>query len=327
MKNILFVGLIFCYSFYNGQSVHSENFESFSLGNLSASTNSFGQNNNFVGYGNVMDYQIKNIDPMQGKSLEISTNGSSSAHFVQKEIDASIPHSGNSLLVASYSFYTGNIAGTGGVNFTFFDFDSSYIYRPVISLYFSATSGKFEGRVALMQGNNRVFKTIQFGNSSYPPNVWLNVSLSYDVFSGEYFWTTPEGNFGLTNPPVGYSFLPNLNISQYEMRITSDNTNLKAGFDNINMYYSGNVLDIKESKNSNIQNNLIVFPNPVADYLYLKSNQKNLEIEILDPSGRIVLSLSGIKQKIDVSSLSKGNYIIVIKNSDGALSTQKFIKN
>nr|WP_262911664.1 T9SS type A sorting domain-containing protein [Chryseobacterium sp. PS-8] len=93
------------------------------------------------------------------------------------------------------------------------------------------------------------------------------------------------------------------------------------------MYYSGSVLDIKESENSNIQNNLIVFPNPVADYLYLRSDQKNLDIKILDTSGRIVLSLTGIKQKIDVSLLSKGNYIIIIKNSEGVSSTQKFIKN
>ncbi|WP_415325355.1 T9SS type A sorting domain-containing protein [Chryseobacterium sp. MMS23-Vi53] len=325
MKSILLSGLLIC-SFFNAQSVHFENFESFNLGNLSASTNAFGQNNNFVGYGNVIDYQITNIDSWQGKSLEIATNGNTSAHFVSKEINAAIPHSGNTLLVADYSFYTGNIAGTGGISFTLSNLDSNYIYRPVVSLYFSAVSGKFEGRVALMQGNNRVIKTIQFGNNSYPQNVWLNVSLSYDLISGECFWTTPEGNFSLTNAPAGYALLPNLNISQYEMRITSDNTNLKAGFDNINIYYSDSVLATKEFTNSNIKNNLIVFPNPASDYLYLKSNQKITEMKIFDVSGKTLLSLSQSDQKIDISELIKGTYFLTVKNSDGSSSTQKFIK-
>lgn len=326
MKNILFGGLLI-YSFsFNAQTLHFENFESFTLGNLSTSINSFGQNNNFVGYGNISDYQIKNIEAFYEKSLEIATNGNTSPHFVSKEIDAAIPHSGNSMLVVNYSFYTGNIAGTGGVDFTFFDVDSNNIYRPTISLFFSAVSGKFGGKVALMQGNNRIFKTIQFGNNSYPPNVWINVSLSYDMFSGEYFWTTPEGNFSLTSAPLGYVFLPYLNISKYEIKIISDNTNLKAGFDNINIYYSSGVLDVREFRNSNIQNVFEVFPNPATDYISIKSNQKISEIKIFDTSGKIVLPLSKFDQKIDISELIKGTYILTAKNSDGFLLKQKFIK-
>ncbi len=326
MKKIFFGGLFIYSFFFSGQTVHFENFELFTLGNLSNSINSIGQNNNFVGYGNVSDYQIISIETLYGKSIEIATNGNTSPHFVSKEIDAAIPHSGNSLLVGNYSFYTGNIAGTGGVDFTFFDLDSNNIYRPTISLFFNAVSGKFGGKVALMQGNNRIFKTIQFGNNSYPPNVWVNVSLSYDMFSGEYFWTTPEGSFSLTNAPVGYVFLPYLNISKYEMRIISDNTNLKAGFDNINIYYSSGVLDVKEFRNSDIQNIFEVFPNPASDYISIKSTKKISEVKIFDTSGKVVLSLSKVDQKINISELIKGTYILTAKNSDGILLKQKFIK-
>lgn len=326
MKNIFLGGLLFCSFFSNAQAVHSENFESFTLGNLSASINSFGQNNNFVGYGNISDYLIKNIETLYGRSLEIATNGNTSAHFVNKEIDGAIPHSGNSLLVANYSFYTGNIAGTGGVDFTFFDLDQNNTYRPTISLSFSAVSGKFSGKVALMQGSNRIFKTIQFGNNSYPPNTWLNVSLSYDTFSGNYFWNTPEGNFNLTSAPPGNAFIPYLNLSKYEMKVISDNTNLTAGFDNINIYYSSGVLNVGEFGNSNIQNIFEVFPSPAIDYISIKSNQKISEVKIFDTLGKVVLSLSKCDQKIDISKLIKGMYILTAKNSEGTLLKQKFIK-
>lgn len=69
-----------------------------------------------------------------------------------------------------------------------------------------------------------------------------------------------------------------------------------------------------------------VYPNPAKDDLFVKNFKKNTEVEILDISGKLALSLSGVKEKIDVSQLMRGTYFLVIKNEDGTLSKTKFIK-
>lgn len=78
-------------------------------------------------------------------------------------------------------------------------------------------------------------------------------------------------------------------------------------------------------ENALSQNTVSIYPNPVSDYLYIKSKQKISEMKIFDVSGKTVLS-SGQAEKIDVSPLVKGAYILSVKNADGTISTHKFIK-
>jgi len=57
-----------------------------------------------------------------------------------------------------------------------------------------------------------------------------------------------------------------------------------------------------------------LYPNPAKDKLYLKSNEQNLKVQILDISGRIVLSntITG-SDPIDISSLKNGIYFLQAK--------------
>ena len=68
-----------------------------------------------------------------------------------------------------------------------------------------------------------------------------------------------------------------------------------------------------------------IYPNPTANYLFIEGNKNPISISIYNLLGTEVISESNT-QKIEVSELSKGIYIISV--SDGvSQSNKKFIKN
>ena len=69
-----------------------------------------------------------------------------------------------------------------------------------------------------------------------------------------------------------------------------------------------------------------LYPNPAKDKLYLKSNEQNLNVQILDITGRIVLSntITG-SDPIDISSLKNGIYFLQAKGKK-VYPTEKLIK-
>ncbi len=81
--------------------------------------------------------------------------------------------------------------------------------------------------------------------------------------------------------------------------------------------------------NHNYQNDFYVYPNPVNNFLYLKSNNSPItEIQIYNTIDIIVFSMNnpnGI-DLIDLSKLNKGFYFIRLKNKQKYISTKKILK-
>ncbi|PWN68668.1 T9SS C-terminal target domain-containing protein [Chryseobacterium phosphatilyticum] len=69
-----------------------------------------------------------------------------------------------------------------------------------------------------------------------------------------------------------------------------------------------------------------VYPNPTADYVTLKisSKEKPKEASVYDLSGKLVLHCKISNDRIDLSSLLKGVYLLTFKNSE--LKPIKIIK-
>lgn len=66
----------------------------------------------------------------------------------------------------------------------------------------------------------------------------------------------------------------------------------------------------------------LVYPNPAADVLYIKSTTAT-EVQITDLQGRVVLSINQLNgNKVDVSALSAGNYLVTIISADGVKTTK-----
>lgn len=85
-----------------------------------------------------------------------------------------------------------------------------------------------------------------------------------------------------------------------------------------------NILGTVENTEDKIDINM--YPNPVKDILYFKSDNKIVKAEIYDSTGRIITSLGIKDDSINVSELNKGNYLIKFSTKNQTV-LRKFIKN
>jgi len=85
-----------------------------------------------------------------------------------------------------------------------------------------------------------------------------------------------------------------------------------------------NLLATSEISKDN--NTITIYPNPVNDVLFIKSKEKIVKAEIYDMTGRILNSTGVTDNSINVSELTKGNYIIKLSTKDKSF-IQKFNKN
>lgn len=74
------------------------------------------------------------------------------------------------------------------------------------------------------------------------------------------------------------------------------------------------VLGVSELEKDNVK----IYPNPTADFVYVKLNSKSKVegAEIYDLSGKLVLKTKLESEKIDLRTLTQGVYMIVFRNSD-----------
>lgn len=77
------------------------------------------------------------------------------------------------------------------------------------------------------------------------------------------------------------------------------------------------------------KNQILISPIPAKDFIYLSNlNDKNLTVEIMDLSGRIMLEskVADNDKSVDISTLNPGDYILVLKKDGIRLISQKIIK-
>lgn len=84
-----------------------------------------------------------------------------------------------------------------------------------------------------------------------------------------------------------------------------------------------NVLATSEVSKGNDM--VTIYPNPVQNILNIQSKNTVIKAEIYDANGRIISSASVTGSSINVSELTKGNYIIKLFTKDKTV-THKFIK-
>ncbi|MEO0038370.1 MAG: hypothetical protein RIQ59_1581 [Bacteroidota bacterium] len=80
-----------------------------------------------------------------------------------------------------------------------------------------------------------------------------------------------------------------------------------------------NSLGIKEN---DFINNISVYPNPVKDILNFKTEHNISKVEVYDIAGRILSSNSISENKINLSELKTGNYILKIYTEKGIMNTK-----
>ena len=106
--------------------------------------------------------------------------------------------------------------------------------------------------------------------------------------------------------------------------ISSDNLRVVVGHQNgvMGVWNVGPVVGL----NSLYQSTLMIYPNPATDYLVI-SNPEGKNAELTDLFGRVIYTEEIKDQIVNISSLSKGVYLIVIKNNLGEIiGINKIIK-
>lgn len=94
-------------------------------------------------------------------------------------------------------------------------------------------------------------------------------------------------------------------------------------------YVKVNALDALGVKSVEIDGGASVYPNPVKEQLYVKSANDIVELNIFNLVGQKVYSQknTGKNPQLNVSSLSKGNYILQMMDKNGNSSSTRFIKD
>ena len=72
--------------------------------------------------------------------------------------------------------------------------------------------------------------------------------------------------------------------------------------------------------------NLVIYPNPAINKLFIKSENGELsKVTISDFQGKVMINTSQTTNEVDVSNLNTGVYFISVKTGESVI-TQKFIK-
>lgn len=136
--------------------------------------------------------------------------------------------------------------------------------------------------------------------------------------SGEGFiWTAAGGRINLNDYAVSVGIntqgvimsLP-LAISRDGLRIAGVGTN--ASNQTVAFFLDLSKIQLSTHESIKQENSISIYPNPVKDVLYFKGISGIEKAEIYNMVGQKVKTYQTVKGSIDVSSLSKGNYILEI---------------
>jgi Secretion system C-terminal sorting domain len=141
---------------------------------------------------------------------------------------------------------------------------------------------------------------------------WMHLVDTIIAIGGEKFMTI--GNFNTDEN------------TQFEPLVGSENENGSLA------YYLFDSLSVKLITDTKIDNNFLstiqFYPNPVNDFIYIDNfhHPPNCFYNIYDVAGRKIIHHQILKNKINISTLSNGIYILELVN-DKTYRKTKFIKN
>lgn len=150
--------------------------------------------------------------------------------------------------------------------------------------------------------------------------------------SGEGFiWTAAGGRVNLNDYAVsigintqGVNMTLPLAISKDGKRVAGIGTN--ASNQIVAFYLDLSKIQLSTHESTKQNTNISIYPNPLKDILYFKGISKIDKVEIYNMVGQKVKTDNAVESRIDVSSLSKGNYILQIFVKGENSQSFKFIK-
>lgn len=175
--------------------------------------------------------------------------------------------------------------------------------------YVWTSSGTFQDTLANISGCDSII-TINL-----TIDLDLNVSVLNGIFSvnqtgATYQWLDCNTNTSISGA-TSQTFIPTSNGS-YACVVTNgvcSDTTICTIINNVSI----------EQNNQTV---ITIYPNPANDFVVLTTGVEMMEIELIDITGKTMVTPQGVKGKtyfMDVSSLSEGSYILRIKTINGML--------
>lgn len=151
-------------------------------------------------------------------------------------------------------------------------------------------------------------------------NDYLSLAGPIDAFSIHHQWK-PERYLAIDQGTIG-PMIENYK-SQLFWNLFMNAPDIKEGL--LKLGFTSTQHNILNTSNFHEKNQIIFFPNPTDNILFIKGYEKSIDITIYDVMGKEVLSKKSA-HNIDVKELPKGVYVIKISD-DVSQINRKFIKN
>lgn len=180
-------------------------------------------------------------------------------------------------------------------------------------------------------------------NESVLPVVWESVNIQCKNGLPVLSWaTSSEINTNkfvvqASNNGIDWINRDSISASGYSNSSISYEYAEKNSFSNYNYYrilqsdIDGNFTYSKvlNSNCGSMNKGLKVYPNPAVNSIYITGidKQKIKQVEIIDLAGRVVSILNGNSERIDISTLQKGTYLLNITDMKSVTYQQIIIKN
>ncbi|EJL73591.1 Por secretion system C-terminal sorting domain containing protein [Chryseobacterium populi] len=149
--------------------------------------------------------------------------------------------------------------------------------------------------------------------------------------TGEGFiWTAAGGRVNLNDYATGLGINTQGVTMSLPLAISQDGKKMAGiGMNSSNQvvaFYLDLTQYLSIHENTKYTASISIYPNPVKDMIYIKGTKAIEKAEIYNMVGQKVISSDAVKQQINVSSLSKGNYILQVFVKGEISQNFKFIK-
>jgi hypothetical protein len=138
--------------------------------------------------------------------------------------------------------------------------------------------------------------------------------ISSNQTSATYRWLDCNNGNAVISGETAQTFIPTVN-GNYAVEITLNGCTDTSACVNITSVGINNINNTTMS----------ISPNPVKDYLFINGADQLLKASIYTINGSLVQKINVTDNKIDVTNLSQGMYILVVQTDKG-ITQNKFVK-
>jgi hypothetical protein len=158
---------------------------------------------------------------------------------------------------------------------------------------------------------------VTYGNQKNATADWAEYSFTRTISSDCSSLDTPEEGTNCYDTET-YDDI------ELGMAVKFGATGVKLLMDNIRTSIQETVLGTENNIKDALS--ISVYPNPATDIIAIKTPTKIKEIKAINILGQVTIDQNGPSEKLNISSLKSGIYILKIMQENGSIATKRFIK-